>query len=346
MIPKANIKPLLFISVSIIFISCLFAENKTAEYTSLKNNERINGVSFVASNEPVVDSDFIAVKNINANWVALMPFAFMRYIDSPGLRYNSKRQWRGETVEGIIEVANAFEENGIAVMIKPQIWTGRGEFSGFINMHNERDWVSFEQEYKNFILDYARAAKQVHAAIFCIGTELNKFATLRPAFWNELIDSVRANYNGKITYAENWDTYEDVPFWNKLDYIGIDAYFPIQIDKDVTVSGLQNGWKNPLQKMEAISKKMGKQILFAEYGYRNADYCAKEPWLQDNQGINNKNQQLALQVLYDELWSKEWFAGGFLWKWYQHRFRKGEVGIDYTVQDKPAEEVVKKKYGE
>ena len=85
---RVNIKPLLFISLSIFFISCLLAEDKTAVHASLKNNELINGVSFVASNEPVVDSDFISIKNINANWVALMPFAFMRYIDSPGLLYN------------------------------------------------------------------------------------------------------------------------------------------------------------------------------------------------------------------------------------------------------------------
>ena len=32
---------------------------------------------------------------------------------------------------------------------------------------------------------------------------------------------------GKLTYAENWDQYHKIPFWGKLDYVGIDVYFSL-----------------------------------------------------------------------------------------------------------------------
>jgi hypothetical protein len=38
---------------------------------------------------------------------------------------------------------------------------------------------------------------------------------------------IRKIYTGKLTYAANWDDFDKVPFWKELDYIGIDAYFPL-----------------------------------------------------------------------------------------------------------------------
>ena len=51
------------------------------------------------------------------------------------------------------------------------------------------------------------------------------------------------------------------------------------------------------------------------------------------------------QALFEELWHEEWFAGGFVWKWFMDHEKVG--GIDnprFTPQNKPAEEIIKTFY--
>jgi hypothetical protein len=53
-----------------------------------------------------------------------------------------------------------------------------------------------------------------------------------------------------------------------------------------------------------------------------------------------------LQAIHNQFWKEEWFAGGFIWKWF-HRHEKvgGEKNNRFTPQNKPAEELIRKLYG-
>jgi hypothetical protein len=57
-------------------------------------------------------------------------------------------------------------------------------------------------------------------------------------------------------------------------------------------------------------------------------------------GTNN-----AYESLFQTLTQKSWFAGGFAWKWYADEYHKQKKNnVDYTPQDKPALETIKKWY--
>lgn len=307
----------------------------------------INGISFVASKEAVNQSHITPVVNVNANYAAVMPFAFIRDLTSPEVAYNSNRQWYGETKQGSKQYIEELKNNNIKIMLKPQLWVWRGEFTGNIEMNSEEDWKTFEKSYAKFILDYAQVAEDNHVEIYCIGTELNKFISLRPLYWKQLIEDVKTIYKGKLTYAENWDTFVNVPFWNELDFIGIDAYFPLSDEQNPTREALISGWRVHKEKIESLSKQLKKQIIFTEYGYRSVDFNAKEPWDSNrkNNAVNLNAQSTALDVLYDQFWEEDWFAGGFLWKWYHdHEKAGGEKNSRFTPQNKPAEEIVRTQY--
>ena len=151
---------------------------------------KINGLSFVASNREISDETITPVININANWVALMPFAFMKNTADTSIIYNNKRQWLGERKDGIIKTVIAFHNKNIKIMLKPQIWIPNG-FTGYVNMKSELEWLKLEKNYEIFILDYAKLAQTTNCEIFCVGTELNNFVIERPEFWNKLISNVR-----------------------------------------------------------------------------------------------------------------------------------------------------------
>lgn len=179
---------------------------------------------------------------LNANSVALMPFGFIRSLDSPTLEFNAKRQWFGERDIGIKQYARLFQKNNVKIMIKPQIWVWKGEFTGLIMMNSEDKWQQLESSYEEFIITYAKIAQEINADILCIGTELEKFVTNRPEFWKSLIKKIRVAYKGKLTYAANWDEFKKIPFWDELDFIGIDAYFPLTDLKSPKVIDFEKGW--------------------------------------------------------------------------------------------------------
>lgn len=245
--------------------------------SKLMFTKKINGLNLVASPRQINDTIISQIKSTHADWVSLMPFAFMKDGNSPILQYNSDRQWWGERKEGIRETVVALKKRGVSIMLKPQIWIGFGSFTGHVKFSNEESWQIFERQYEIFILDFAKVAEETKCEMFCIGTELNSFVITRPLFWNSLIKKIRASYSGQITYAENWDTYQTVPFWNQLDHIGVDAYFPLSNKKNPTRKELENGWENYEEDLEYISKKNAKPILFTEYGYRSCEYATKEP---------------------------------------------------------------------
>lgn len=314
-----------------------------------KDNDapKIKGVSFVASGDSVQQGHLDSLLPIQANYAAVMPFAFIRNPKQPEVRFNFERQWFGETVEGASQYIQQLKKHDIAVMMKPQIWISHGEYTGDLEAQTEADWQLLETTYRDFIMTFAYVAEEQKVPLFCIGTELEKFVAQRPQFWKALIAEIRTIYSGKLTYAANWDEYKHTDIWKSLDYVGVDAYFPISEERTPTVEASKTGWQPWIEEMHGVSKNFQKPILFTEYGYRSVDYAGKEPWhsSREMKGVNLRAQENLLLGLFESVWQEEWFAGGFLWKWHMHHERVG--GLDntmFTPQRKPAQQVVAKKY--
>lgn len=309
--------------------------------------EKMNGVSFVASRDTIGEQHIKPVVNLNANYASLMPFGFIRELSHPEIRFNTERQWFGEREDGIKQYEKELKKNGINIMLKPQIWVWNGEFTGFIKMAHEEDWKALEHSYSKFILKFAQIAEEADIEVFCIGTELEGFVDERPDFWYQLIKDVRNIYKGKLTYAANWNEYERTPFWSELDYIGVDAYFPVSDEQTPTLEVCKKGWQAHKTLLKEHFEAHQKPILFTEYGYRSIDYAGKQPWRVDMEEgqVNMEAQAILTQALFDEFWNEEWFAGGFVWKWFHQH---SEVGASennrFTPQNKPAEEVIREHY--
>ena len=310
---------------------------------------KINGISFVASRVEVNQSHIDPVVALNANFAAVMPFGFIRSTDLPQINYNTHRQWYGETNEGAKQYISMLKKNEIRVMVKPQIWISHGEFTGNLKMNTEENWKTLEASYRNFILDYAKLAQEVDAEMFCIGTELEQFIVHRPKYWKNLIGEIRSVYQGKLTYAANWDEYKRFPFWKDVDYIGVDAYFPVSASKTPTLTEAREGWCKWVEEIKSVSEKEKRRVVFTEFGYRSVDFAGKEPWKSDYNmiDVNLEAQKNATQALFEEIWNKEWFEGGFVWKWHIDHDRVG--GWDdsqFTPQNKPVEAVIRAHFKE
>ncbi len=306
---------------------------------------KIKGVCLEAPPRPVEHQAMAEVKQINADWVAIIPYAFSK-ANQPDVFFEHQGWW-GERVEGVKKCIDLAHQKGLRVMVKPHVWVRGQGWPGEYRLKSEADWIKWESNYRAYILTYARVAEEHQAEMLCIATEFRHAVRQRPLFWSRLIKEIRTIYDGQLTYAANWDNFHRVTFWDQLDYIGIDAYFPMSTDKNPSIEAFQNGWRSLSDSLEAFSEQKGRKILFTEYGFKSIDYVSAGHWnyREDTLRANMTNQSSAYEGLYRSVWQEDWLAGGFLWKWHMHHAEAGgSTNKRYTPQNKPAQAVIAKWY--
>ncbi|MFY0599744.1 MAG: hypothetical protein JXR03_08725 [Cyclobacteriaceae bacterium] len=328
-----------FIPILLIFSLC-----HTSSGQGHKPRKKINGTSLVNPPSPVKIETIESVTRINSDWVAIIPYAFCRQ-NEPGVYFNNNRQWWGEKVEGTKELIKMSQKCKLNVMVKPHIWMGGG-FIGNYDLNSEEKWLEWEESYEKYIMTFAKVSQSLDVPLLCIGTELKK-AVKREKYWRSLIDKVRDVYCGQITYASNWDNYNEVKFWDALDYIGVDAYFPLVDGKTPEASEIESAWGATKLDLKAVSKRYDVPVLFTEYGYQSVDGAAGKHWEVNTSSsyLNMEVQSRSYECLFRSFWNEEWFAGGFLWKWHLKENAGGEGDPNFTPQGKPVEAVIKKWYG-
>jgi hypothetical protein len=308
---------------------------------------KMQGLSFVAPRDSFHMEAMDAVRASGATWIAAIPYAFTRE-GEPRVHYNNGRQWWGERPEGCRHTIELAKAAGLKVMLKPQVWVPRS-WTGNLDFDTEESWQSWESDYEAYILPLAEMAEVLGVELFCIGTEFKAGAPKREHFWRQLIAKVRERYKGPLVYAANWDEYPDTPFWDALDYIGVNAYFPLSEEGTPDPEQLRRQWQPTVEALRDFSNKTGRPIIFTEFGYLSVDGCAGKTWELEKRlpelQANEQAQAQALDALFSTFWPEEFWAGGFLWKWYPNK-GAGEHywAKDYTPQGKTAMETLAKWY--
>lgn len=330
--------PILCFSLFVLLLGLSCKPNLKPVSVDLK----IKGLSFASIDRIANGSDFLPIKELSAEWISLMPYAF--YLSQKKeLYFDDEFQWEGEKSEGIREMCKTARYHQLNVMLKPHIWYDHGLYTGELSFETEADWKKFESRYTDFILLYAKIAEDEQVDLFCIGNELYQFASERNEYWISLIDTVKKVYTGKITYAENWDKYSYINFWEQLDFIGVNGYFPISKQKNPDLFEMIEGWNNWEHELESFSTELQKSILFTELGYRSVDYTGKEPWNHQKQEKQNLDlQALAFEAFFESVWKKSWCAGVFIWKHYPRDYYNAENTTDYSIDKKPAANTILK----
>ena len=302
------------------------------------------GISFVAPPRPFSADPMPPLQAVGTNWIAVIPYAFTR-AGQPSVRYNMQGyQWWGERPEGVrrsIELAHAA---GIGVLLKPQVYIP-GSWTGELDFDSDDAWAAWEQDYEAYLLPLVEMAQELGVGAVCVGTEFKIAAVKREAFWRSLITKVRERFDGTITYAANWDAYASVPFWDAVDLVGINAYFPLDPATTPPVAQLVEAWQPWKRDILAFQRRIQRPVAFTEFGYLSVDGAAHETWTLEKKveslPINEQAQANAIEALFATFWAEPWWQGGFLWKWFpQMQGHEGYPARDYTPQGKRAEQTL------
>ncbi len=334
--------------------------DKLIDYSSSQpilktNQEKIRGVHFFnRSRNGHIDLEPLVLNHVDH--LVLVPYAYQETYDDPNLRFGGRRR-SGISRDSLYHLmAVQAREAGMKMIIKPHIWmrTEQGKWRSDIEFKSESDWANWFDKYSQFILHYAKLSEKIGAPYYCVGTELSTVTKKYPAFWKTLIERVRNVYSGELFYAANWyQEYQHIEFWDALDLIGVQAYFPISKEHSPSVTSLCKSWDPHRKRLQRLSVQLGKPILFSELGYKSTSDAAIKPWEwvshrdQDHsKKLSTDTQANCYEAFFRTFWNESWFAGTLVWQWRgNHSEAGGMLNIDFTPQNKPAESIIAKWFG-
>jgi len=332
-------------------LMCLLPLNCTPQNSLIDQTHMIQSVTLDARNKPS-EAMLPTLKELGVTHVTLVQFGFQRSIEDPEIRMNPDAGWYSESDQGARELSQQADSLGLHIILKPHLWLGgyshQGQSRNEIGYADEDMWNKWETDYTVFLMHYAHLAEEIGAEILVIGTELARSAHERPQFWQDLIVQIRSVYQGQLTYAANWwEEYEEIGFWESLDFIGVQAYFELSDQPNPTDAMLSEGWSIHKEALSSLSERLNRPVLFTELGYRNVDDAAAKPWRwpsHDEIGTAMPNNQIQAQlynIFFHEVWNEPWLHGAILWKWHGDRERRRTAELGFTPQGKPAEEVIR-----
>lgn len=261
---------------------------------------------------PGLEPALEAMIEVGADWIAIHPYA--RIEDDGTVRFRPLTGTpRPEWIERPLAQAH---RRDMKLLVKPHLgyWGSGFAWRGEIRFDDPAARERFRRTYRAWIIDVARAT--VDADGFCVGTELDAMLD-QEAWWRDVIADVRAATPAPLSYAANWTHYREVPFWDALDVIGIQAYFPLTESTQPTEREIRTAWRRILDEVGAYGRERGQHVVFTELGYNRSYRTAARPWDDHTDGPDAEAiQALCLRVALEEIEREPRVIGSFLWKWF------------------------------
>lgn len=269
---------------------------------------------------PAFERALDEVVRAGGTWVSLTVFGRVWDAGSAGVSLDFERQF--SEVKGNVSRAVAqAHARGLRVMLVPHLWLESGEWRALMNPGSDARWQLWARSYSRFVLSWARVAEKSAVDLLAVGVELRSWVTTsRAESFVRVIEEVRSEYRGLITYAANWDDAEDTVIWGHVDLIGVNAFYPLHWEDDASREQLRAGGERAAESISELSRRYEKPAFFSEFGYTARKNTAIQPWLWPEQlgdvVADQEAQAEAYAALLASLPDAQGFAGLFVWRIY------------------------------
>jgi len=321
------------------------ASSKPAERDAFATG-RHRGVCFAHSlggdagyGTPSSAASLAELRSLGVDWVSITPFGFLA---DP--RATEIRRLHGESDERLRAVTAQAHAAGMRVLLKPHLWLRPPHWVGEVTQDDEAGWRAFFAAYEELVVDYARLGREAGVDALLVGNELQG-TTHREAEWRRLIAAARREFAGPMGYGANYSEVERVPFWDALDFIGVSAYFPLVEEAAPSRQRMVEAWGPIIARLEALSRRWDRRVVFTEIGYPAAEWAAWRPWELPAGAVPNPRLQAdAYAAFLDAAWPQPWLGGAYWWKWFSGAGEHGEAGVrdPFDFRASPAAEVLRR----
>jgi hypothetical protein len=273
------------------------------------------------------------IAGLGATWIQFTPTWKMATATSSSIDV----AW-SVTDAGLLAAIDLAHSKGLKILLKPHVDPQDGTNRWEINPSDRAAWF---KSYQSMITHYATIAQQKGVDEFSVGCELATMSgsTDRSA-WLTIINAIKAIYSGPRVYAATIVEYPNVSFWDQLNFIGIDAYFPLSTTPTTDISALEAAWIPIRDRMSAFVVEVGRPILFTEAGYPSLAGAAVEPWNNKYSSTPSQPEQAAgYEALLATFSGQPWWAGAFWWSWWTDN--RVYDPLDHAIGGKLAESVLR-----
>ena len=288
-------------------------------------------------------------EELGATWVSLTPFGRVADLAPSGVSLTFEQPFE----ENRVAVGRAIDqahEAGLKVLLVPHLWVESGGWRGELDPGSDDDWSRFARSYRDFLLAWARVAREHGADMLALGVELRSLVTTAHAeSFVALAREVRALYPGLLTYASNWDDVDDAVPLGEVDLIGVNAFFPLTEQSGASTEELLRGGERVAERLRAVAERWQKPVVLTEFGYTTRADPALRPWewpdRMSHVTVDEAAQARAYYGLLAPLMNEPWLAGAFVWRLYadpQDLSQEAEWG--FSPRGKLAELVLRDAY--
>jgi hypothetical protein len=231
---------------------------------------------------------------------------------------------------------------GFTVMLRPILDERRLGGAHWRGDIQPRDRVGWFRTYRDLMVTYAGAAEKQHADIFNVGTEFN---SLQPytTDWLNVIASVRAVFSGQVTYSENYNA-PNIGFGRALDFVGVDAFFPLEAPFGASTGQLAASWQSWLPQIRQMGRIAGKPVVITEIGVTAEAGSYRRPFVwHQGTGLSLETQRryydASCQVLKPQV------SGLYWWEFDLNPPDNPQQDTGFNPQGKPAEVSMQRCFG-
>jgi hypothetical protein len=256
---------------------------------------------------------------MGTTWISVTPFGRIWSLSSTEIAMDFEAPYEDNRV-AVARMIRQAKERGMGVLLIPHLWVETGGWRGEIDPGSEEGWAAYQASYRAFLLEWAELAAEAGADGLSIGVECKSWSGRFGGYWNQLIRDVRQRFPGFLTYSANWDEVEGVVFWDQLDVIGVNAFYPLAYHSAASYAEYLAGAAHARDGIRSIAQGFDMPVLFVEVGYTTRADAAVQPWLWPDEMTNvvfdEHEQARALSALFEVFLPEPWFVGFFLWRYY------------------------------
>jgi hypothetical protein len=246
------------------------------------------------------------------------------------------------SADRLAELIAYAKHKGLRVILMPIVLLDHpkgNEWRGTIRPDQWEDWFD---SYRDMLTHYTAIAQKSHVDVLAVGSELLSTESHLDE-WSQTIQRVRKEYTGQITYSANWDHYQRIPFWDQLDFVGINSYYTLGKNDKVTVPDILKAWAPIQNDLHAFSRRVHKPIVMLEVGWCSMANAASEPWDYTVDEVKAPTDLALQKRLYEGMFQAwygvPWYGGFMIFEW-PAGDNGGPDDRGYTPLNKPAEEVL------
>lgn len=304
-------------------LTCLYKSKKVF-------HENINSINDIKSGDLAtnysIDQTLQDIKSMDLNTINIPIVVNIKTLESNDMKIEP---W---SLNKAIKLIKALKGNNIKIILEAYPWIDNG--SKYETNFNPSNKKVFFYNWEKKVIKPILKKVAVPYNVFAINIASN-FVHLYSYYdyWDNIIDYVRANYKGFITYKVSWwytASWDENSYKNfqevlnnkvlgNVDFISIAAYFELSSKEYSTISELKNDLystsrfdrkQDVVNQLYELHNKWNKPIFFGELGFPRKDGAAIEPW---NENISNKEnglEQANCFKAYEEVFSdKKWIMG-------------------------------------